>query len=102
MTSGFDGAIYTWDINKYQETQAEFKKGGSSSPYLTYMIQIFSAVFYTNGLMRMRLTSDASKMVISTMNGLLCYFDSSDSTHTEQYSSRLPRRDPRPGPEYHV
>ena len=27
MTSGFDGAIYTWDINKYQETQAEFKKG---------------------------------------------------------------------------
>ena len=30
MTSGFDGAIYTWDINKYQETQAEFKKGGSS------------------------------------------------------------------------
>ena len=27
VTSGFDGAIYTWDINKYQETQAEFKKG---------------------------------------------------------------------------
>ena len=42
------------------------------------MIQIFSAVFYTNGLMRMRLTSDASKMVISTMNGLLCYSGSSD------------------------
>ena len=102
MTSGFDGAIYTWDINKYQETQAEFKKGSSSSPQLMYVIQIFSAVFYTNGLMRMRLTSDASKMVISTMNGLLCYFDSSDSTHTEQYSSRLPRRDPRPRPEYHV
>jgi len=54
VTSGFDGAIYTWDINKYQETQAEFKK-----------------VFYTNGLMRMRLTPDASKMVISTMNGYL-------------------------------
>ena len=104
MTSGFDGAIYTWDINKYQETQAEFKKGGSSSPCLRYiyMIQIFSAVFYTNGLMRMRLTSDASKMVISTMNGLLCYSGSSDSCHTEQYSSRLPRRDPRPGPEYYV
>ena len=27
-------------------------------------------MFYTNGLMRMRLTPDASKMVISTMNGL--------------------------------
>ena len=67
-----------------------------------YVIQIFSAVFYTNGLMRMRLTPDASKMVISTMNGLLCYFGSSDSAHTKQYASRLPRRDPRPGPEYHV
>jgi len=54
VTSGFDGAIYTWDINQYQESQAEFKK-----------------VFYTNGLMRMRLTPDSSKMVISTMNGYL-------------------------------
>jgi len=54
VTSGFDGAIYTWDINQYQEDQAEFKK-----------------VFYTNGLMRMRLTPDSSKMVISTMNGYL-------------------------------
>ena len=27
VTSGFDGAIYSWDINKYQENQAEFKKG---------------------------------------------------------------------------
>jgi len=54
VTSGFDGAIFTWDINQYQENQAEFKK-----------------VFYTNGLMRMRLTPDSSKMVISTMNGYL-------------------------------
>jgi len=54
VTSGFDGAIYTWDINHYQESGAEFKK-----------------VFYTNGLMRMRLTPDSSKMVISTMNGYL-------------------------------
>ena len=27
VTSGFDGAIYTWDINHYQESGAEFKKG---------------------------------------------------------------------------
>jgi len=54
VTSGFDGAIYSWDINKYSETEAEFKK-----------------VFYTNGLMRMRLTRDCSKMVVSTMSGLL-------------------------------
>ena len=54
MTSGFDGAIFTWDINKYSDTTPDFSK-----------------VFYTNGLMRMRLTPDSSKMVISTMNGYL-------------------------------
>jgi len=54
VTSGFDGAIYTWDFNKYSESNSEFSK-----------------VFYTNGLMRMRLTPDASRMVISTMNGYL-------------------------------
>ena len=54
VTSGFDGAIFTWDINKYQENQAEYKR-----------------VFYTNGLMRMRLTAGGDKMVISTMNGYL-------------------------------
>ena len=54
VTSGFDGAIFTWDINKYQESQAEYKR-----------------VFYTNGLMRMRLTAGCDKMVISTMNGYL-------------------------------
>jgi len=54
VTSGFDGAIFTWDINKYSDTTPDFSK-----------------VFYTNGLMRMRLTPDSSKMVISTMNGYL-------------------------------
>jgi len=54
VTSGFDGAIFTWDINKYSDTRPDFSK-----------------VFYTNGLMRMRLTPDSSKMVISTMNGYL-------------------------------
>lgn len=54
VTSGFDGAIFTWDINKYSDSTPDFSK-----------------VFYTNGLMRMRLTPDSSKMVISTMNGYL-------------------------------
>ena len=54
VTSGFDGAIFTWDINKYSDTRPDFSK-----------------VFYTNGLMRMRPTPDSSKMVISTMNGYL-------------------------------
>ena len=54
VTSGFDGAIFTWEINKYSDSSPDFNK-----------------VFYTNGLMRMRLTPDSSKMVISTMNGYL-------------------------------
>jgi len=54
VTSGFDGAIYTWDFNEYSENRTDYRK-----------------VFYTNGLMRMRLTPDASKMVISTRNGYL-------------------------------
>jgi len=54
VTSGFDGAIFTWDINKYSENESVYKR-----------------IFYTNGLMRMRLTNDCSKMVISTMNGYL-------------------------------
>ena len=57
VTSGFDGAIYTWDINNYSERtngDPEFRK-----------------VFYTNGLMRMRLTPTWDKMVVSTMNGYL-------------------------------
>jgi len=54
VTSGFDGAIHTWDINKYQEREEEYRR-----------------VFYTNGLMRMRLTAGCDKMVISTMNGYL-------------------------------
>eukprot|EP00088_Acartia_fossae_P000282 TRINITY_DN100_c0_g1_i1.p1 TRINITY_DN100_c0_g1~~TRINITY_DN100_c0_g1_i1.p1 ORF type:complete len:741 (-),score=107.41 TRINITY_DN100_c0_g1_i1:412-2634(-) len=54
VTSGFDGAIYTWEFNKYSESGFSFKK-----------------VFHTSGLMRMRLTPCAQKMVISTMNGYL-------------------------------
>jgi hypothetical protein len=54
VTSGFDGAIYAWDINKYSERNDEATK-----------------IFYTNGLMRMRLTPSWDKMVISTITGYL-------------------------------
>ena len=57
VTSGFDGAIYTWDINKYHDQANEECQ--------------YRRVFYTNGLMRMRLTAGNDKMVISTMNGYL-------------------------------
>uniref|UniRef100_A0A8D8Y994 DDB1- and CUL4-associated factor 10 homolog n=1 Tax=Cacopsylla melanoneura TaxID=428564 RepID=A0A8D8Y994_9HEMI len=54
VTAGFDGSIYTWDINNYTETGF-----------------VYDRVFQTNGLMRMRLNPDASKMVICTTAGYL-------------------------------
>lgn len=54
MTSGFDGSIYTWDINSYTESSLTHKR-----------------VFHTNGLMRTRLSPNASKMVICTTGGYL-------------------------------
>ncbi|KAH7983833.1 hypothetical protein HPB52_014616 [Rhipicephalus sanguineus] len=45
VTSGFDGSIHTWDINKFSENGTEFQR-----------------IFYTTGLMRMRLTPDNKKM----------------------------------------
>lgn len=54
VTSGFDGSIHTWDINKFSENGTEFQR-----------------IFYTNGLMRMRLTPDNRKMVICTTGGYL-------------------------------
>ena len=54
VTSGFDGSILTWEMNKYREEGASFNR-----------------VFATNGLMRTRLTPDASKMIICTTGGYL-------------------------------
>ncbi|XP_011297026.1 DDB1- and CUL4-associated factor 10 [Fopius arisanus] len=54
LTSDFDGSIYTWDINSYTENSF-----------------FYNRVFHTNGLMRTRLTPDASKMLICTTSGYL-------------------------------
>nr|XP_012143917.1 PREDICTED: DDB1- and CUL4-associated factor 10 isoform X2 [Megachile rotundata] len=54
LTSGFDGSIYTWDINSFTENNI-----------------LHTRVFHTNGLMRTRLSPDASKMLISTTSGYL-------------------------------
>lgn len=54
LTSGFDGSIYTWDINSFTENSI-----------------LHTRVFHTNGLMRTRLSPDASKMLISTTSGYL-------------------------------
>lgn len=54
VTSGFDGSVLTWEMNKYREDGVAYKK-----------------VFSTNGLMRTRLTPDGTKMIICTTGGYL-------------------------------
>lgn len=53
LTSGFDGCIYTWNINSYSEEEASNK------------------VFHTSGLMRSKLSPDSSKLLISTHEGYI-------------------------------
>ncbi|XP_055610490.1 DDB1- and CUL4-associated factor 10 homolog [Uranotaenia lowii] len=54
VTSGFDGSIFTWDINSYTEHGFVYQK-----------------VFYTPGLMRCRLVPDENRLVICTTGGYL-------------------------------
>ncbi|GAB0096466.1 DDB1- and CUL4-associated factor 10 homolog [Sergentomyia squamirostris] len=54
VTSGFDGSIFTWDINSTTESGLLYKN-----------------VFHTTGLMRCRLSPDASKLVICTTGGYM-------------------------------
>ncbi|KAH0555604.1 hypothetical protein KQX54_020340 [Cotesia glomerata] len=54
LTSGFDGSIYSWDINSATENSL-----------------LYTQVFHTNGLMRTRLTPDAKKILVSTTSGYL-------------------------------
>ncbi|KAL7012267.1 hypothetical protein ACKWTF_014729 [Chironomus riparius] len=54
VTSGFDGSIFTWDLNSYTENNLTYQK-----------------VFHTPGLMRCRLTSDGQKLAICTTGGYL-------------------------------
>ncbi|XP_058825262.1 DDB1- and CUL4-associated factor 10 [Topomyia yanbarensis] len=54
VTSGFDGSIFTWDINSYTEHGFVYQK-----------------VFHTPGLMRCRLTPDENRLVICTTGGYL-------------------------------
>ncbi|XP_060587631.1 LOW QUALITY PROTEIN: uncharacterized protein LOC132743126 [Ruditapes philippinarum] len=53
LTSGFDGCIYTWNINRYSTEESSNK------------------VFYTSGLMRSKLSPDFSKLIISTHEGYI-------------------------------
>ncbi|KAK0060113.1 DDB1- and CUL4-associated factor 10 [Biomphalaria pfeifferi] len=53
LTSGFDGNIFSWNINNYSETE----KG--------------ELLLNANGIMRMKVTPDEKKMIIATIGGFL-------------------------------
>lgn len=54
VTSAFDGSIYAWNLKSPNESN-----------------MLYDKVFLMNGLMRMKLTNDGNKMVISTTNGYI-------------------------------
>lgn len=54
VTSGFDGSVFTWDINSYTEQGFVYQK-----------------VFHTPGLMRCRISPDANQLIICTTGGYL-------------------------------
>lgn len=56
VTSGFDGSIYTWDLNKITGNAAHMQS---------------TRVLHTSGLMRTSLTPDFSKLVVCTNNGFV-------------------------------
>lgn len=58
LTSGFDGMIYSWDLRNFTEQGVTFEK-----------------VFVMDGLMRMKITPDCSKMILCTTNGFMLLID---------------------------
>lgn len=54
VTSGFDGTIFSWDINSPLERGFDYEK-----------------IFHTAGLMRCKISRDETKMVICTTSGYL-------------------------------
>ncbi|XP_064860502.1 DDB1- and CUL4-associated factor 10 isoform X4 [Oncorhynchus nerka] len=70
VTSGFDGNVITWDTNRFTEDGCPHKK-----------------FFHTRYLMRMRLTPDCSKMLISTSSGYLLILHDLDLTQSLEVGS---------------
>ncbi|XP_055850928.1 DDB1- and CUL4-associated factor 10 homolog [Episyrphus balteatus] len=63
VTSGFDGSIFTWDINAHTEEGLVYQK-----------------VFNTSGLMRCRISPDGTKLVMCTTGGYLMIIHHLDLT----------------------
>uniref|UniRef100_A0A8C8RGC0 DDB1- and CUL4-associated factor 10 n=1 Tax=Pelusios castaneus TaxID=367368 RepID=A0A8C8RGC0_9SAUR len=70
VTSGFDGNVIIWDTNRCTEEGCPHKK-----------------FFHTRFLMRMRLTPDCSKMLISTSSGYLLILHDLDLTKSLEVGS---------------
>ncbi|XP_047685252.1 DDB1- and CUL4-associated factor 10 isoform X1 [Prionailurus viverrinus] len=70
VTSGFDGNVIIWDTNRCTEDGCPHKK-----------------FFHTRFLMRMRLTPDCSKMLISTSSGYLLILHDLDLTKSLEVGS---------------
>ncbi|XP_064191344.1 DDB1- and CUL4-associated factor 10 [Anguilla rostrata] len=70
VTSGFDGNVITWDTNRFTEEGCPHKK-----------------FIHTRYLMRMRLTPDCSKMLISTSSGYLLILHDLDLTQSLEVGS---------------
>ncbi|KAL4149567.1 hypothetical protein QTP88_003494 [Uroleucon formosanum] len=62
VSSGFDGQIYTWDINSYSE---EGRVPNNS-------------VCHINGLMRIKLLPDSSKLIVCTTSGFILLINNLD------------------------
>lgn len=59
VTSGLDGSIYTWDINR-----GSGESGNNTESR-------YQKIFHTPGLMRCRISNDETKMIICTTGGYL-------------------------------
>lgn len=100
VTSGFDGNVITWDTNRYVCLQY-------SGVYVYWLLWVFTwfdrfagsvlrftedgcphkKFFHTRYLMRMRLTPDCSKMLISTSSGYLLILHDLDLTQSLEVGS---------------
>ncbi|CAG2240619.1 DDB1- and CUL4-associated factor 10-like [Mytilus edulis] len=76
VTSGFDGNIFTWDINSYCDGAIQGQK-----------------VFSHKMLMRSKLSPDGSKLIVSTQEGKIILINNLDLNHlAEDMKEFLPQR----------
>lgn len=93
VTSGFDGNVITWDTNRCRSRPSFVRRRRR----LTHVSSVpcrftedgcpHKKFFHTRYLMRMRLTPDCSKMLISTSSGYLLILHDLDLTQSLEVGS---------------